>query len=131
MSSSQEGVSDPFSHRKRENPVHPKIPLATIPLAHRIIFPSTTRCFRDIASRPFLSHDIKMSLLAHWVEGRNTPSQEYDPLPKGPCRTKTLRRNAVVVYYHCGNSRSLWRFAVNFPQENKVFQSCRSVLLPS
>ena len=42
-----EGVSDPcphrkresqtlFSHRKRENPVHPKIPLAKIPLAQRI-----------------------------------------------------------------------------------------------
>ena len=26
---------DPFSHRKRENPVPPKIPLATIPLAQR------------------------------------------------------------------------------------------------
>ena len=34
---SQEGVSDPFSHRKRENPVHPKIPLAKIPLAQRTI----------------------------------------------------------------------------------------------
>ena len=33
---SQEGVSDPFSHRKRENPVHPKIPLANIPLAQRM-----------------------------------------------------------------------------------------------
>ena len=33
----QEGVSDPFSHRKRENPVHPQISLAKIPLAQRII----------------------------------------------------------------------------------------------
>ena len=32
----QEGVSDPFSHRKRENPVHPQIPLATIPFAQRM-----------------------------------------------------------------------------------------------
>ena len=30
---SQEGVSDLFSQRKKENPVHPKIPLAKIPLA--------------------------------------------------------------------------------------------------
>ena len=29
----QEGVSDPFSHRTRENPVPPKIHLAKIPLA--------------------------------------------------------------------------------------------------
>ena len=38
----QEGVSDPFFHRKRENLVHPQnplaqIPLAQIPLAQRII----------------------------------------------------------------------------------------------
>ena len=33
----QEGVSDPFSHRKRENLVHPPNPLAQIPLAQRII----------------------------------------------------------------------------------------------
>ena len=33
----QEGVSDPFFHRKRENPVPPKIPLATIPLAQRMM----------------------------------------------------------------------------------------------
>ena len=32
----QEGVSDPFSHRKRENLVHPPNPLAQIPLAQRI-----------------------------------------------------------------------------------------------
>ena len=32
----QKGVSDPFSHRKRENPVHPQIPLAKIPLAQRV-----------------------------------------------------------------------------------------------
>ena len=36
FSPSQEGVSDPLSHRKRQNPVHPKIPLAKIPLAQRI-----------------------------------------------------------------------------------------------
>ena len=34
----QEGVSDPFSHCKRENPVHPKIPLAKIPLAQHMKF---------------------------------------------------------------------------------------------
>ena len=34
----QEGVSDPFSHRKRESPVHPQIPLAKIPLAQRMKF---------------------------------------------------------------------------------------------
>ena len=38
FSPSQEGVSDPFSHRKRENPVHPKIPLAKTPLAQRMTF---------------------------------------------------------------------------------------------
>ena len=32
----QEGFSDPFSHRKRENPAHPQIPLAKIPLAQRV-----------------------------------------------------------------------------------------------
>ena len=32
FSPSQEGVSDPFSHRKRGNLVHPQIPLAKIPL---------------------------------------------------------------------------------------------------
>ena len=32
----QEGVSDPFSHRKRENLVHPPNPLAQIPLAQRM-----------------------------------------------------------------------------------------------
>ena len=32
----QEGVSDPFSHSKRENPVHPPNPLAQIPLAQRM-----------------------------------------------------------------------------------------------
>ena len=36
FSPSQEGVSDPFSHRKSENPVHPKMPLAEIPLAQRM-----------------------------------------------------------------------------------------------
>ena len=36
FSPSQEGVSDTFSHRKRENPVHPKIPSAKIPLAQRM-----------------------------------------------------------------------------------------------
>ena len=35
---SQEGVSDPFSHRKRETSYIPKIPLAQIPLVQRIIF---------------------------------------------------------------------------------------------
>ena len=33
FSQSQEGVSDPFSHRKRENPVHPQIPLNENPLS--------------------------------------------------------------------------------------------------
>ena len=32
----QEGVSDPFSHRKRENLIHPRNPLAQIPLAQRM-----------------------------------------------------------------------------------------------
>ena len=36
FSPSQEGVSDPFSHRKKENPVHPQIHCAKIPLAQRI-----------------------------------------------------------------------------------------------
>ena len=34
----QEGVSDPFSHRKRGNPVHPQSPFATNPLVQRIVF---------------------------------------------------------------------------------------------
>ena len=38
----KEGVSDPLPHRKRESqtlfPVHPKIPLAKIPLAQHIRF---------------------------------------------------------------------------------------------
>ena len=35
---SEEGVSDPFSHSKRENPVHPQIPLAKMPLAQRMSY---------------------------------------------------------------------------------------------
>ena len=37
FSTSQEGVWDPFSQRKKENPVHPQIPLAQIQLAQRMI----------------------------------------------------------------------------------------------
>ena len=36
FSPSQEGVSDPFPHRKRGNPAHPRIPSTKIPLAQRI-----------------------------------------------------------------------------------------------
>ena len=43
----QEGVSDPFSHRERENPVHPKVPLAQIPLAQRI------RVADVVAAKPY------------------------------------------------------------------------------
>ena len=47
FSPSQEGVSNPFSHRKRANPVHPKIPLAKIPLGQRMMFcPTFNEIFR-------------------------------------------------------------------------------------
>ena len=43
VSPSQEGISGPFSHRKRVNLVHPQIPLAKIPLAQRISMLTVSR----------------------------------------------------------------------------------------
>ena len=48
--------------------------------------------------------------------------------PKDP---GVLKNYDVLIYYHRSN-HNFWRFPVNFPLENEVFQRpCRSVLLPS
>ena len=54
----QDGVSDPFSHRKRENPVHPKIPLAKIPVTQRM--PCSWR------------RSLTVKQLLHGAKGRKT-----------------------------------------------------------
>ena len=97
----QQGVSDPFSHRKREKPVHPKIPLAKIPLAQRmtsVVLPMPWN---------FVTH-----------------------LPKGPFRTKnSTELESVVFCYRRSFSLSVV-FSCLFCQENQAFLSpLRSVLL--
>ena len=63
----QKGVSDPFSHCKRENPVPPKIPLAKIPLAQRM----SRWLARKFHSRSKFSVSLEISnlfdLWAFWV----------------------------------------------------------------
>ena len=58
----QEGVSDPFSHRKRENPLLPKIPLAKIPLAQKVLWIGRKRTLRTLEGKKGWLHWRNMGL---------------------------------------------------------------------
>ena len=70
----QEGVSDPFSHRKRENLVHPRNPLAQIPLAQRMI----------LGVSGFVPYFTSENLMLALSDPLNRDLRQYSCCPQDP-----------------------------------------------